>query len=387
MPGGSRRYHYKSRKGCLECKRRHVKCDEVRPICINCQVSQRQCEYANRAAAAPAEKAIQLYCKTINLHEAISPSVDAMSSPEASLAATAPAAQLFHMRLWHHVEQSMNDWLMVTDEMKPFAQAHLSYALTTPYLMDQLLALSALHLSIVTPGASESNRYQATVLQTRALTLFNQDHEQLSVQSVTSSFLFSSLLAVQVLAEKLTNHREDFGLFLAGLTQYFRLHQGAKVVGENLWSMLRQSELSDWISRAGSLEDVTEDFPNDWESLNEMLSWSDLNEKSIEACQQAVRALKFVRYRLEGSNSWGVHALMAWSSLISTDFVQLLTKQNLEALVILAHYAILFHRYRDFWIFGDAGEYLILSISQSLGIFGKKWLAGPLEALSMDAQS
>ncbi|OAA55960.1 Zn(2)-C6 fungal-type DNA-binding domain protein [Niveomyces insectorum RCEF 264] len=42
-----RRGHRKSRNGCLECKRRHMKCDETRPQCANCTTVRRVCQYAD----------------------------------------------------------------------------------------------------------------------------------------------------------------------------------------------------------------------------------------------------------------------------------------------------------------------------------------------------
>lgn len=41
-----RRYHSKSRNGCLTCKEAHVKCDETHPICNVCMVKNRHCVYA-----------------------------------------------------------------------------------------------------------------------------------------------------------------------------------------------------------------------------------------------------------------------------------------------------------------------------------------------------
>ncbi|ETN37540.1 uncharacterized protein HMPREF1541_07162 [Cyphellophora europaea CBS 101466] len=44
-PQTTRRSHRKSRKGCLTCKTRRVKCDETRPICTNCSSRATECEY------------------------------------------------------------------------------------------------------------------------------------------------------------------------------------------------------------------------------------------------------------------------------------------------------------------------------------------------------
>ncbi|KAJ4397397.1 hypothetical protein N0V93_001624 [Gnomoniopsis smithogilvyi] len=53
MPERRRAQHRKSRRGCLQCKQRHTKCDETRPECANCKVVGRQCEYAQAQGNPP----------------------------------------------------------------------------------------------------------------------------------------------------------------------------------------------------------------------------------------------------------------------------------------------------------------------------------------------
>ncbi|KAK9238616.1 hypothetical protein V1525DRAFT_374505 [Lipomyces kononenkoae] len=55
-PGGGpmpRRSHLKSRNGCLICKKRKIKCDEMRPQCRNCVKHNVVCSYASHAMASP----------------------------------------------------------------------------------------------------------------------------------------------------------------------------------------------------------------------------------------------------------------------------------------------------------------------------------------------
>ncbi|KAK4206691.1 hypothetical protein QBC37DRAFT_380850 [Rhypophila decipiens] len=40
-----KKYHKRSRKGCLTCRKRRVKCDEGRPVCIKCLVLGLSCHY------------------------------------------------------------------------------------------------------------------------------------------------------------------------------------------------------------------------------------------------------------------------------------------------------------------------------------------------------
>lgn len=48
----SRRGHFKSRLGCFNCKRRRVKCNELRPSCSPCHRLGLLCEYPNTAASS-----------------------------------------------------------------------------------------------------------------------------------------------------------------------------------------------------------------------------------------------------------------------------------------------------------------------------------------------
>ncbi|RYP30290.1 hypothetical protein DL767_006324 [Monosporascus sp. MG133] len=41
-----RRYHKRSRNGCIDCKRKHIRCDEKKPLCTNCLVKGDSCGYA-----------------------------------------------------------------------------------------------------------------------------------------------------------------------------------------------------------------------------------------------------------------------------------------------------------------------------------------------------
>ncbi|PVI01714.1 hypothetical protein DM02DRAFT_704298 [Periconia macrospinosa] len=41
-----RRSHKKSRNGCIECKKRHIRCDERRPSCANCHIAERTCVFS-----------------------------------------------------------------------------------------------------------------------------------------------------------------------------------------------------------------------------------------------------------------------------------------------------------------------------------------------------
>lgn len=51
--GFKRKYHSKSKKGCVTCKKRRVKCDEAKPTCSNCVRMKLECGYLEEPDAPP----------------------------------------------------------------------------------------------------------------------------------------------------------------------------------------------------------------------------------------------------------------------------------------------------------------------------------------------
>ncbi|KAI0490701.1 hypothetical protein F4859DRAFT_508495 [Xylaria cf. heliscus] len=59
-PRGPRLYHKKSRTGCLRCKQRRVKCDELHPSCSSCSRHLVECVYLTQAPILATGKPISL---------------------------------------------------------------------------------------------------------------------------------------------------------------------------------------------------------------------------------------------------------------------------------------------------------------------------------------
>jgi hypothetical protein len=250
--------------------------------------------------------------------------------------------------------------------------------------MSQLLALAALHLSYDT--AHESGRYRtlATELQTRGLSSFNLIKDN---SDATARWYFSSLVAMHVLATTLaTDERQDFDVFLDKLINHMGFHRGTQLLSDNSWDAIRNSGLRDWLDTEHIASSrVTSPASGQQSTFMLMLESSHLNAASVAACQRAAGSLEYLRERLYGHNSWGPHAAMAWPNLIPEDFVSLLKNRVPEALMILTHYAEMLHECSNFWVFGNAGEYLIRGLSARLGTSWNQWLAGPMAAIGVNS--
>jgi hypothetical protein len=225
----------------------------------------------------------------------------------------------------------------------------------------------------------------AAALQNDGLALFTRASAGVVEQDTLERFVFSSLVSVQILAQELAFHRgKDLGTFIDGFTDRISIYQGARIVGQASWSHVRESELSGWFLQLQDDQAVDRLYlSRSQESITAMLQSSKLDDAAIEACATTSQTLDFVRRRLHSSHSWGPHAPMAWLTLVSPEFVQLLKDRTPEAMVLLAHFAELLHECREFWIFGDGGAHLIRAITAALGPHWTQWLSTPLEAVGL----
>ncbi|RTE82731.1 hypothetical protein BHE90_002738 [Fusarium euwallaceae] len=373
-----RQGHRKSRNGCAVCKKRHIKCDERRPVCGHCEISERDCYYVPlkkaKAGASPYEKELT----TSDWLHTASTSRDSQPPASPNLH-DIESDELFtfeHLQLLYNIQENMTSWMMVPDLLKPLANGYVTAALKTPYLMNQLLALSAMHLSTVNQELSAHYISTASNLQHRALRGFNKELNDTSQSNVTSQFFFASLLALHYFAEMISGVPEqEFPVTLRHMLEYFRLHRGARVLCDRAHSTRAGPSVMGWLITAVEESKKEPHTPSESCTLLEtMLQASDLNEESLQACEGARESLDLVHRWIQGPNGWGVHALVGWSNLIPLRFFSLLEKQTPEALVILAHYAVLMHRFRGFWCFGDVGKRLVNGISGLLATYWVDWL-------------
>ncbi|GAP89159.1 putative c6 transcription protein [Rosellinia necatrix] len=87
-PRGPRLYHKKSRTGCLRCKQRRVKCDELRPSCSSCSRHLVECVYQAQPPASSDAKATGLAAADLK----------SLTHPVASVASAGSTAEIVSHR-------------------------------------------------------------------------------------------------------------------------------------------------------------------------------------------------------------------------------------------------------------------------------------------------
>ena len=269
------------------------------------------------------------------------------------------------------------------DAMIPFIVKHAS---STPYLMHEILALAASHLSQLCPARRQFYQHVAADLQTKALSLFNTDVLVINNDNCVPKFIFSSFLGTHVLFNAISTSDRDVD-FLDKYIQYIHIHRGVRAIASKSWEMLNKTELKPILLAAELSLQLRHDEIQDFDSLRTLFESSELSSSCIKECQDAIRDLRAL-FCAERSlrEQGGTDVVFAWPLVISNEFTKLLQKRTPEALIILAHYAVLLLARRRIWIVGDAGRTLIETITLQLGSYWRELLVWPNEMLAMEAE-
>lgn len=377
-----RRTHYKSRKGCSECKKRHVKCDEQRPICLQCSTLGRSCSYAFLNPIGPRSTA-----SSLSLSPSPTPLTPPIATPEEP-----PQQQpqqvfdLSHLALLHHVESEFIKppySLLVADEKDAQALVRLmvTTALSSPFLMDELLAFAAAHLSLVSSESSARDQYrnQAAQLQARALSLFNAATPEITEQNCTAMFFFSSFIGIHMLFD-IVNAHLGFQDFLERFVQFLGLYRGVGIVTGPAWHIIRDSELSCIMSLIETVDKLNLPHESSCDDLVGFLAQREvlMDPASYKACCDAVKILQWIfkQYRALPVPI-NQQVVLAWPVRFSQEYLDMLRNRHPEAMAIMAYWAILLHHGRDLWVFGRGGRLLFNAIDDYLGPAWSEWLAVP----------
>lgn len=298
-----------------------------------------------------------------------------------------------HMELFSHfIFNTASDFYDRDPPAWDRLQFVMPAALFAPYLMYEILALSALHMSHTTPSQAVYHREEATALQTQALSLFNDSGVEVTAETCAPMLLFSNLLGLHTLAEAVAASRTDGIGFLDRFVVYLNLHRGVRVVTAQAWELLRHSSLSSVLNSAERALNTAVSRRSEEQAtivadrLNRLLDDADMGTTSEQACRDAVSRLQLVYQSdvLPGEmppDGLPMGLIWAWPVLLSSSFTKLLMERRPEALVILCYYAVLLHRRRQKWFIGDAGQVLIEEVTRFLGTYWKEYLEWPNQML------
>ena len=180
-------------------------------------------------------------------------------------------------------------------ELHPFASKLLfKCALDAPYLMHEILAVSARRLAVLEPGRADHFRRNAIHLQTKAVSIYNETGAKAQIDQTNCSalLLFCSLLGRHLLADLLARRDSDFDDFLARFLELLSISRGLMAMSVAAWDLLLQSEIKHLVLWALEISQSTPQGHH-CDGLQRLVAESqDLSPSSKEACMTAIACLQ-----------------------------------------------------------------------------------------------
>ncbi|KAL3468893.1 hypothetical protein BJX99DRAFT_242537 [Aspergillus californicus] len=365
----SRRSHTKSRRGCLHCKRRHVKCDEGIPKCSLCKKRGMQCSYP------PSETEAQLAPVTPQ-----PPNSDTSPEPWAE------HTRLLEMKLFHHYVINASFTLRQDVlEASHFQVAVPRFATAHPFLLDIILAFSAMHLAFLEQqdqpeGESESSKYLEIALkyQNRACSAFSRVLADLAPENLGPAFICSIFIMLCAFAYPCVSLNRDTFDPLAQVLEINRLLVGCAFLFQQLDSVEQPEEIKAWLvykrpevfmksgQEVEDMEDMAalEQLQRDLlKSLTHLRSIIDSTETPHQAMYQHTwnTLEEMIREWPRGKNNGGI---LAFPIHLSEEIMAQLQDGDWTARMIFLHYGVGMHLLSNKWYVGVWGRRLVATVLQ-----------------------
>ncbi|KAL4922007.1 hypothetical protein BDW62DRAFT_172855 [Aspergillus aurantiobrunneus] len=241
LPMAPLRAHTKSRTGCLQCKKRRVKCDENGHPCGNCAFRNVKCEYPNPSTtASSAEPA-----RPNPVPQQGSPDIPEVHPPVAGL--TSPNKLL--LELMHKFStETYKSLVSEPSDLHVWQTVIPRRALDHDFLLDGILSVAALHTaSTVDPPAARPYLDAAMAFQSRASQPFQTAIENISPENCDAVFAYSMLITVNGIAfprMTLGAATAETSTVLDNLFLTFELVQGTAEISKLTGPWLKKSSLA-----------------------------------------------------------------------------------------------------------------------------------------------
>ncbi|KAK4241499.1 hypothetical protein C8A03DRAFT_41112 [Achaetomium macrosporum] len=195
-----RKGHTKSRRGCFNCKRRKVKCQETRPECSNCTRIGLVCEYPDGRSRS-----------AVDLSASDESALSVITSPSAPLQSTPSFFTYTDMRFFHHFLVAGYPPLPIFGDQIWSNVATMSH--TYDYLMHAMLGMAASHITIHGGGDFSS---QALFHRVKAIHCLNQALSSPVRSAAEGDARFGAMMALAFQASCMPDGMNEFISMIKG---------------------------------------------------------------------------------------------------------------------------------------------------------------------------
>ncbi|KAH8698846.1 hypothetical protein BGW36DRAFT_151350 [Talaromyces proteolyticus] len=422
----SRKYHHKTRRGCLVCKQRRIKCDERKPICLNCGKKSIECSFLRLVPASvlkryefqvssqhslspPSDPGFALFCRPNTIDREFftryishtAPTITNRENSKAIYTSVIPRLSSTNSFLGHGI--------------LAIAYGHAARTTTQPDLIAKYLTDSAFHMNTTLSSYSQ------------AITHLSQDNTPAvfgaSVLICLYTFLSSAHEYEELLSPDTINLENRDSNFLDQLILIpVRLAHGIRGIVYVFWQSrewIATSSLSPLIQRPSPLHGPErllfwahiED--QELAKLGNLWTGNSVSKQEASILSQALEhlrrtfiistrlhafardaeesdtspsiegtSLKDIHHRLSAARLDDLASIFTWYVSIPGEFLGMLQRRNLFAVVLLAHHAILLDRAcAKKWWFCNLSSNFVSASSLILGKERRAWIEWPLKVV------
>ncbi|XXG97519.1 alpha-1,4-glucan branching enzyme [Hypoxylon texense] len=370
-PYHTKRPHKKSRAGCQQCKKRKVKCDEVRPTCKACRLRKEKCIYPTaQASDSQAVSAKSPYTPP-------SPASSYSSREVSTIRSVIVSEPLYRPRevrdnldmkmLWfftthgYHFFSIQTGRSMVVDHI---LQVKLvQHAFESPFLMDCLMAVSSLHLqSLGQPIPLQ----RALAYRTKAFTGYRKAIENADPQDFPA-LIATSLLMIAVSSQMF---REPDGKPLY-IIDWMQVWRGIGLIVEIVSPrVLQESGMAVLFYRPPvDLGKATSYIPNNLLFMVASIQPGDTDDGHQQTYYDMLKYLGSLYQELKdhGFNPILDLRILSFFTFIPKAFVPFAQEHRPRALIMLAHYLCFAKLCPDVWWMQGIADREIRQICKEVG--------------------
>ncbi|KAI1393364.1 uncharacterized protein F4822DRAFT_9558 [Hypoxylon trugodes] len=397
-----RRSHRKSRRGCSNCKKARKKCDEVQPTCSNCVRRQLDCDLVHSPTPDAGNSADQFHrspgVRSGSLRsELMTPGSQASPQSQAS-ACQIPSAILSYedMEFLHHFSTDSDIGVGDSSEGKRLWQIHMpKIGFAHPFALHLILAFSALHLAQQHPNRrdhliAEAGRHHTIGLSGTTDALRNLHSGNSSAVYISAMFAsFCDLAFGPQTGEYLAFN--DRGTE----AKWFTFLKGVRSIMESGIPYSFPSATDEGTTANDSSPEFklryhpayTEPFRT---LRNYILYTTTANYTAVSTYMDAFELLKdtfdSVYAGLRNPQCENAHfsvLIFRWLYLISDDLAARLQKKERVALIIFAHFAVLFREMESFWFTQGWPTHILHGVYNHLEESDRVHIQWPVDELSL----
>ncbi|CZT25681.1 uncharacterized protein RCC_11350 [Ramularia collo-cygni] len=383
MPEMVRKAHHKSRRGCVCCKRRHVKCSETRPRCDHCTRLDIECTWPDGSDSNAAPPLSLSRCQSL-------PQSPAAAIPPFSAASPGPSFSAGIVRSKAQPELSINELKLLHfylfNTSASMAAPNLQYlwqnvvvelGFRHHFLLRGILAVAAIHKVSVIDAEREELLVQSASHLESGLRSFRKCLESPVPATSVPVFLMAGLMAVHSLGTAQIHAPLDP---IGDICTWMRMVRGVKSTIHENWELLLSSEIGTMLRDhpCGTADSTSLVETDDLRSLVEQTAAPGSTERGIYLeCVDQLRAVFITDRRLASGNKKSSALASTWAATAHEGYCELLAQRQPLALVIIAFFSTLFSHCSNIWWYRNWDTWILNAVRSELPIDYVPWLEWP----------